>query len=136
MVPLTTARQVNVSLIPQRTGLVAVFVGGTSGIGEYTLLELAKLAGGNGAASLKVYLIGRNEEAADRIFEQCRKYCPLGTFRFVKVGDLALLENVDACCRQVAELEQDLAEGGKGAGGEGRYPGSVTGDVTFRCSRW
>lgn len=47
-------------------GIVAVFVGATNGIGEYTLRQFAMYA-----KVPKVYLIGRSQEAGDRISHEC-----------------------------------------------------------------
>ena len=43
-------------------GLVAVFVGATNGIGEYSLKEFARHA-----RKPRVYFVGRSQEAGDRI---------------------------------------------------------------------
>ncbi|KAH8162616.1 hypothetical protein CIB48_g5626 [Xylaria polymorpha] len=70
-------------------GLVAVFVGGTSGVGEYTLQAFARYA-----RAPKVIIVGRSREAADRILEECRGVNPEGCFEFVR-GDVSLLRNVE-----------------------------------------
>lgn len=80
-------------------GLVAVFVGGTSGVGEYTLLKLAKYA-----LKPQVYIVGRSQEAADRIIKECKQLNPGGKFEFIK-SDISLLENVDDVCRQIRSKE-------------------------------
>lgn len=72
-------------------GLVAVFVGGTSGVGEYTLQAFARYA-----RAPKVIIVGRSREAADRILEECRGVNPEGCFEFVR-GDVSLLRNVETC---------------------------------------
>ncbi|KAI0433340.1 putative short-chain dehydrogenases/reductase [Xylaria sp. FL1042] len=78
-------------------GLVAVFVGGTSGIGEYTLKAFARYA-----RAPKVIVVGRSQEAADRILSECRQLSPEGHFEFIR-ADVSLLKNVDDVCRQIKE---------------------------------
>ncbi|KAK7743372.1 hypothetical protein SLS62_010646 [Diatrype stigma] len=83
-------------------GLVAVFVGGTSGVGEYTVKTLARYA-----VMPKVYIIGRSQEAADRIVNECKQLNPDGTFQFIK-ADVSLLKNVDDVCRQLKSKETKI----------------------------
>ena len=80
-------------------GLVAVFIGGTSGVGEYTLKALAKYA-----PQLRAYIVGRSQEAADRIIKECRELNPGSKFEFIK-ADVSLLKNVDDVCRQIKSRE-------------------------------
>ncbi|KAF2965220.1 hypothetical protein GQX73_g8356 [Xylaria multiplex] len=79
------------------SGLVAVFVGGTSGVGEYTLKAFARYA-----RAPKAIIIGRSQEAADRILNECRQLKPDGHFEFIR-ADVSLLKNVDDVCRQIKE---------------------------------
>ncbi|KAI0536702.1 putative short-chain dehydrogenases/reductase [Xylaria digitata] len=78
-------------------GLVAVFVGGTSGVGEYTLKTFARYA-----RAPTVIIVGRSQEAADRILNECRQLRPDGHFEFIR-ADVSLLRNVDDVCRQIKE---------------------------------
>ena len=80
-------------------GLVAVFVGGTSGVGEYTLTRLAKYA-----AKPKIYLVGRSQEAADRIIAVGQRLNPQAKFVFYP-SDVSLLKNVDEISRKIKEQE-------------------------------
>lgn len=80
-------------------GLVAVFVGGTSGIGEYTVKALAKYA-----RQPRIYIVGRSQEAGDRIIGECRQLSPGGKYEFIK-ADVSLLKSVDDVCRQIKEKE-------------------------------
>ncbi|KAK3059211.1 hypothetical protein LTR09_000777 [Extremus antarcticus] len=113
MVQLDTARAANVKLVSGQS-VTAVFVGATTGIGEYTLRGLADTAKVNGGSGLRIYLVGRNQVAADSILGDCRKLCPEGVFVFVKAGNLALVQDVDKACREVQRLENK--RGGEGAG--------------------
>ncbi|KAI8944846.1 putative short-chain dehydrogenases/reductase [Xylaria longipes] len=78
-------------------GLVAVFVGGTSGVGEYTLKAFTKYA-----PAPKVIIVGRSQEAADRIMNECRQLSPNGHFEFIR-ADVSLLKNVDDVCRRIKQ---------------------------------
>lgn len=80
-------------------GLVAVFVGGTSGVGEYTILKLAKYV-----VRPRVYIVGRSQESADRIIKECKILNPDGEFHFIK-SDISLLVNVDDVCGQIMKKE-------------------------------
>lgn len=80
-------------------GLVAVFVGGTSGVGEYTVQTLAKYL-----PNTRVYIIGRNQEAADRIIKECQKVSSGGQFEFIP-ADVSSLKSVDDVCRQLKAKE-------------------------------
>ncbi|EMC93566.1 hypothetical protein BAUCODRAFT_125417 [Baudoinia panamericana UAMH 10762] len=93
--------------------LVAVFVGGTKGIGEYTIRTLARTHGSDGQG-LRVYIVGRNADAANKIITECQTSCPTGDFRFVKATDLRLLRDVDQCSNRITQMERD----GEGLAGE------------------
>jgi NAD(P)-dependent dehydrogenase (short-subunit alcohol dehydrogenase family) len=111
MVRLDLARTANTNLFSNHP-LVAVFVGGTSGIGEYTLRSLADLASTqNQGTGLRVYLVGRNATAADTILDDCRKKCPQARFFFVKASNIAELSDVDKCCAEIKRLEEQTSEG-------------------------
>lgn len=81
-------------------GLVAIFVGATSGIGKYTLQCFAKRA-----SSPRVYIIGRSQSAAERIVNECKSLNPDGTFEFIR-ADVGLLQEVDDVCRRIREKEE------------------------------
>lgn len=83
-------------------GLVAVFVGATNGIGEYTLRQFAKHA-----ATPRVYLIGRSQEAGARIAADCTKLNEGGTFTFIK-ADTSLIRNVDQVCNDIKAKESSI----------------------------
>lgn len=80
-------------------GLVAVFVGATNGVGETTVKEFAKHA-----TAPSVYIIGRSQEAGDRIAAECRESNPEGTFNFVQT-DASLMRNVDAVSAEITRKE-------------------------------
>ncbi|KAE8419729.1 hypothetical protein BDV36DRAFT_307492 [Aspergillus pseudocaelatus] len=100
MVSLQRARQVNKSVSGRRSKLVAVFVGGTSGIGEATAKQLAKTI-----ESPTIYLVGRNGSAGSRIIKELNTLNPYGTFEFIK-SDVSLLREVDATCHEIKSKER------------------------------
>ena len=102
MVLLTDVESSNAHLGEAMPGLVAVFVGATSGIGEYTLLQLAKRA-----TKPRVYFVGRSQEAAERILAQCRTSCPEGEFNFIK-SNVSLIKNVDEVCKEIKSKEKTI----------------------------
>jgi short-subunit dehydrogenase len=83
-------------------GLVAVFVGGTNGIGEAALKEFAR-----SARSPRAYFVGRSQEAAARITAECRQLNPEGEFIFIK-ADISLIRSVDDVCRELKEKERTI----------------------------
>ena len=83
-------------------GLVAVFVGGTSGVGECTLKTFTRHA-----SNPRVYLVGRSQEAANRIVAECQSLNPNGYFEFIK-ADISALKNVDDVCRQLKAKESAI----------------------------
>lgn len=105
MVKLDVVRSANVELVRSRP-LVVVSAGGTSGIGECTLRELAKTAGHAGSKGLRVYLVGRSADTAGKLSAEFSKLCPGGEFTFVLGKDLALLKDVDNACNEIIDLER------------------------------
>lgn len=83
-------------------GLVAVFVGATNGIGEYTLRQFAKHA-----KDPRVYLVGRSPEAGPRIAAECTKISQGGSFTFIK-ADTSLIRNVDQICKDIKAKESSI----------------------------
>ena len=108
MTKLDSLRSANAALVKQP--LVAVFVGGTSGIGEYTVKTLARNHGTTGAG-LRAYIIGRNADAAAKIIADCRQLAPNGDFIFLQARDLALVEDVNKCCKDLVEREMKSGDG-------------------------
>jgi NAD(P)-dependent dehydrogenase (short-subunit alcohol dehydrogenase family) len=104
MVKLDVVRTENTTLV-QSQPLVAVFFGGTSGIGHYTLRALAT-AEANGGKGFRAYIVGRKAAAAEDIISECRGICPQGQFKFVKADDLSLIRDVDRVCADIIQLEE------------------------------
>ena len=83
-------------------GLVAVFVGGTNGIGEATLKQFAKHA-----RQPRVYFVGRSQEAGDRIAAKCKVLNAEGEYIFIK-ADTSLVRTVDDICRDIKNKEKSI----------------------------
>ncbi|PCG90113.1 Hypothetical protein PENO1_100820 [Penicillium occitanis (nom. inval.)] len=104
MVQLDVVRACGEALVNKQS-VTAVFVGGTSGIGEYSLRALAALHSLSGRG-LQVYLVGRNLTAANKIIADCKRACPVGDFNFVRANDLASLREVDRVCKEIIRAEE------------------------------
>lgn len=114
MVRLSAVRACNSNLVRAQP-LVAVFVGGTSGIGEQTILALSAVHSSEGKG-LRLYVVGRNADAGRKIISECNRVCPGGQFRFVQAENLALLQDVDKVCAEIIRIEkQDETADGKTA---------------------
>jgi len=110
MVQFNTIRDANSKLVNSQP-LVAVFVGGTSGIGEFTLRALVNThsAQGNG---LCIYIVGRNAQSAKMIISDCTAKCPDGQYHFIQAKDLSLLQNVDKAAAEIVQhLQQNNSNG-------------------------
>ncbi|THY00033.1 hypothetical protein D6D02_09018 [Aureobasidium pullulans] len=103
MVAVETIRASNskiASTLP--SGLVAVFVGATNGVGEATVRQFAKYA-----SAPRVYLIGRSQDAGTRIVNECRALNAKGEFAFIS-KDTSLMRNVDEICETIKQKEKSV----------------------------
>lgn len=99
MVDLSLVRRSNTHL-PER--LTAVFVGGTSGIGRYTLEALAKHC-----ATPTIYFIGRSQSSADELLSSLQAINSHGIYHFIQ-SDVSVLKNVDAACERLLAQEPHI----------------------------
>lgn len=83
-------------------GLVAVFVGATSGIGETTLKQFAKHT-----CQPRVYFVGRSQEAGDRIVAECKALNAEGQYNLI-TADVSLIRTVDDVCRGIMNKEKAI----------------------------
>ncbi|KAK2746822.1 hypothetical protein FQN57_002864 [Myotisia sp. PD_48] len=102
MVNLQTIQAHNATLKSLSPGLVAVFVGGTSGISLSTALAFARHT-----RSPKIYLIGRSQSAADTAIATMKSINPSAEPTFLQ-SDISLLKNVDRVCADIAAKETKL----------------------------
>ncbi|KAL5355842.1 hypothetical protein BJX96DRAFT_141949 [Aspergillus floccosus] len=102
MVNLQTVQAHNVALKHLTPGLVAVFVGGTSGIALSTATALARHT-----RSPRIYLVGRSQSAANSAIESIKTINPSAQPTFIQ-ADVSLLKNVDGVCAEIASREKRL----------------------------
>ena len=103
MVSLKDLRASNARFKENTTpGMVALFVGGTSGIGKGTLIELAK-----NANAPRVYLVGRSKASATPLLNELERLNPKGTFTFIET-EISLIKNVDRVCDEIKAKEQKI----------------------------
>lgn len=103
MVTLSSIRATNTRLrdtLPPN--LVSLFVGGTSGIGEATLLELA-----SHSRKPKIYIVARRAEAGERVIAAARKANPDGEYVFVP-SDAGSMRETEGLAAYIAAREQRL----------------------------
>ncbi|KAF3001564.1 hypothetical protein E8E14_000157 [Neopestalotiopsis sp. 37M] len=100
MVAIQTITESNVRIASSLpAGLVAVFAGATSGIGESTLRQFTKRV-----QRPRIYFLGRRENEGQRIQAELKALNPGGEYHYVK-NDSSLLENVDQACQYIRERE-------------------------------
>lgn len=103
MVDLETIRASNAKIATTfPSGLVAVFVGATNGVGEATIRQFARYV-----PKPRVYLIGRSQEAGNRITKECKELNPEGEFIFIS-KDTSLIRNVDKICDDLKRRETTI----------------------------
>jgi NAD(P)-dependent dehydrogenase (short-subunit alcohol dehydrogenase family) len=102
MVAITDVRTSNSALQSLPANLVAVFVGGTSGIGLYTARELAR-----NTTSPHIYLIGRNQIGAAKIIDELKAINSSSQVSFIQ-KDVSLLKNVDEACQEIRAKEKQV----------------------------
>jgi NAD(P)-dependent dehydrogenase (short-subunit alcohol dehydrogenase family) len=100
MVTLSDVRVSNSSFKSASADLVAVFVGGTSGIGLYTAREFVR-----NTTTPHVYLIGRNQTEATKIIEELKTINSSSQVSFIQ-KDVSLMKNVDEACREIQAREK------------------------------
>jgi len=103
MVALKDVRISNARFKEKATpGIVALFVGGTSGVGKGTLIQFAKTAN-----APRVYLVGRSKASATPLLNELERLNPSGTFTFIET-QISLIKNVDSVCDEIKAKEQKL----------------------------
>lgn len=83
-------------------GLVGVFIGATSGIGETSLKQFVKHA-----SRPRAYFVGRSQESGDRILAECKELNPNGEYIFRK-ADVSVIRVVDDICREIKSKEKAI----------------------------
>jgi NAD(P)-dependent dehydrogenase (short-subunit alcohol dehydrogenase family) len=102
MVSLDLVRRANANLGSRLPKPVALFVGGTSGIGRSTLRQLAL-----NTKAPTAYIVGRSESNAKPLLKELRQLNPLGSYNFIE-ADVSLISNVDKACESIKKHEKAL----------------------------
>ncbi|KAJ6023963.1 short-chain dehydrogenases/reductase [Penicillium herquei] len=92
---LTQVRDWNASLKDARPEVVALFAGGTSGIGRSTAVKLA-----SAIACPTIYIVGRNQAAGAQVLEELKAANKNGSYSFM-AADVSHLRNVDEVCQKL-----------------------------------
>ena len=101
-VTLEQVRTSNAKLKTYTSGLVALFIGATSGIGKGTLTQLARFAD-----APIVYIVGRSESAFAPHLKELETLNPQGKFIFTET-QISLIKNVDQICDEIKQKERKL----------------------------
>lgn len=104
MVNISLIRQSNNQIDESSVPRVAVFVGGTSGIGKITLADIAGLGIG-----FKAYVIGRkeSEQSFKPFLEELHQAKPNANVIWVE-GQVSLLSEVKRVCDHIKTLESKV----------------------------
>lgn len=94
--PLSTVKTSNLSRVPSSYAPVAVFVGGTSGIGQGMAEALAAMTKGK----TSIVLVGRNKSAAESIIASFPPNSEGSSYDFVAC-DVTLMRNVVAASKEI-----------------------------------
>lgn len=99
---ITQVRDWNAALKTTRSEIVAVFIGGTSGIGRNTALKLASCLD-----RPNIYIVGRNEAAGAQVIDELEAANQNGSYTFIP-ADVSQLRNVDTVCQKLKSEIQAL----------------------------
>ncbi|EGS21711.1 uncharacterized protein CTHT_0035780 [Thermochaetoides thermophila DSM 1495] len=99
MVTLQQMRDSNAQIERLPPGLVAVFVGATRGLGEATMKQFARHA-----KQPRIYFIGRNCWAGNKIARELEQLNPSGQYLYIR-ADVSLLRVVDKVCLEIRRRE-------------------------------
>lgn len=91
----------------QNRPLVAVFIGGTQGIGNFTIETLAELYSRQKDVPLRAYIVGRSQAKADQVVGECGGVCRHGVFKFIQAQDLTLITDVDRVSQEILRYERE-----------------------------
>ncbi len=104
MPSLSSIMEQNSKVGPQLKNLVAVFVGGTCGIGEHTAYTFAKYT-----KSPTIYIIGRNKEAGAKVLENLRQLNSDADSKYYFYShDLTLISEADKLNQTVLDQEDKI----------------------------
>jgi len=93
--------------------VVAVFIGGTQGIGHFSAAALAKqyatqqTANTSTAPLLRIYIVGRSATKANTVLSDLTKAHSNGQYRFVQAADLTSIVDVDTISKEIIRIENE-----------------------------
>ncbi|TVY35829.1 Oxidoreductase, partial [Lachnellula subtilissima] len=99
MVSIKDVAASNAAFKKSNTGLVAVFVGATSGIGMGTLKQFAR-----NANDPTIYIVGRSQSAAKALLDELSTSNPKAVLNFIET-EVSLMKNVDKACDEIKSKE-------------------------------
>jgi NADP-dependent 3-hydroxy acid dehydrogenase YdfG len=102
MVNLKQVKASNNGLKNTTSGLTAVFIGATSGIGMGAVKKFAQ-----NTISPVVYLAGRSKSSAGPLLAELKSLNPEGNFIFIE-AEVSLLKEVDKVCDEIKSKEQKI----------------------------
>lgn len=103
MAKLSNIRSINATLKSSRSGLTAVVVGGTNGIGRGFLTALASQTD-----TPKIYVVGRSLEVLSTIISELKSSNSTGEYIPILAGDLTLLSEVDKVTAHILDKESKV----------------------------
>lgn len=92
--------------LPKGPPLVVALAGGTTGIGSYVANALATTYASQGS-KLRVYIIGRKPDRAEKLLQFGRETSPGSDWRFVQASDASLISDVDSVCKEITRQEKE-----------------------------
>lgn len=98
----------NARIDPTSYPRTAVFVGGTSGVGEAAIQELVKVGAAN-QLPIRIYIIGRKESAerTNNSIDKLKAQNPHAELIFIQ-GNVSLLADVKRLCTEIKQKEKLL----------------------------
>lgn len=106
MVAISIIKESNKHALPAvlPSGLTAVFLGATSGIGLASLKQFV-IATDN--KSPRVYVVGRSAKAATQLLAELRQSNPSATIEFIE-RDVSLIREVEPAVEQIKQRESKV----------------------------
>lgn len=102
MVSLKQVKASNNGLKNAASGLKAVFIGATSGIGKSAVKKFVQ-----DTISPTVYLAGRSKSSAGPLLAELKSLNPKGNIHFIE-AEVSLLKEVDKVCDEIKSKEQKI----------------------------
>jgi NAD(P)-dependent dehydrogenase (short-subunit alcohol dehydrogenase family) len=102
MVPIQAIRESNARIAELPAGLVALFLGATSGIGRSALTQFAEYA-----AQPRIYIVARRASATTKLLEELHAKNPRGTYTIIE-KDVSLICETDEVVEFVKSRETKL----------------------------